>query len=175
MCHRTSSTTLTESMENKIYIGYNGRKLVKVGCTRRLYWSQQSIDMLKRYYPTTSCRDIADMLNMGIDGVKKKASELGLKKDTEHRRRVNHSTLKIANLHSRLYGNKGRIRKGQRLSPATEYKPKHTLIRLDTGFIGTSREIAKQIGADQSNVVAAAKRKGKCKKIDIRFYDTERI
>lgn len=160
-------------MENKIYIGSNGRKYIKDGYTRRIYWSQQYIDTLKRYYPTTSSADIADMLNLRVESVMRKARELGLKKDTEHRRRVNISSLKIANLHSRLYGNKGRFTKGSHKD--TEYKPKYTLVRLDTGFIGTSREIAEQIGADQTNIVAAAKRKGTCNGIKIRFYDNNNL
>lgn len=153
-----------------IYIAPNGRKYIKANGTRKVYWSQQAIETLVKYYPTTSSADIADMLNMRVESVMAKARELSLKKDAEHRRRVNRATLKIANLHSRLYGNKGRVVAGQRLSPATEFKTRHILELVDTGFIGTSREIAELIGADMSNVVAAARREGSCKGYKIKFH-----
>lgn len=160
-------------MAIKISLGEDGRKYEYTGHAPKLYWSQYSIYLLKRYYPTTGCDDIAEMLGFSPMTVKRKAWELGLKKDLNFRRERNRRTLKMANLYSRLYGNKGEFKKGEHHGLATEFKPKYTLVRLDTGFVGTSREIADQIGAEQTNVVYAAKRRGACCGVQIRFYDNE--
>ena len=167
--------TLTQGMGTKIYIGEDGRKYIHTGHAPKLYWSQDSIDLLKRYFPRTGSGEIAEMLGFSPMSVKRKAKELGLKKDLEHRRQHNIKRLKLANLHTRLFGNKGAFPKGYHNSPATEWKPKYTLKLVETGFVGCAREIAKIIGAQSNNVVAAAKRNGTCKGYKIEFYDTERI
>ena len=167
---------MTSINENKkIYVGDDGRKYVKSTTKPKLYWSQSDIDILKRYFPTTNTQEVADMIGVGLMTVRRKARELGIVKNQQYRQGMRMKYMKMALLTTRVCGNNGSIRKGEHRGKVTEFKPRYTLIRVDTGFVGTSREIAEQIGADQTNVVAAAKRNGKCNGIKIEFYDTERI
>jgi hypothetical protein len=74
----------------------------------KYFWSEHEIAKLKELYPTTSNREIAKVLGRTELAVKSMAIRLGLKKDPDY----------LGNLPSH-------IRKGQHLSPETEFKKGH--------------------------------------------------
>lgn len=49
----------------------------------RIYWSPQMLSDLKRYFPTTSNQECADILQVSVRTIVRKARELGLEKDNE--------------------------------------------------------------------------------------------
>lgn len=51
---------------------------------RTLYWTNDMLSVLKRYYPMTPDSEIAEMLGLSETAVYKKAKELGMKKSKEY-------------------------------------------------------------------------------------------
>lgn len=74
---------------------------------RRVFWTEAEIELLRREYPDTPTEALAVFLGVDVKRVHAKAGRLGLKKSPA--------------FFAAGYG--GRLDPGQRVSPATEFKP----------------------------------------------------
>ena len=103
----------------------SGRLIEHKGLSRTIYWNKRMLDDLKRLYATTKNEDLADILDVSMRTVIRKARELGLQKDTEwqHGNTMHH--LKMMQLENKIHGIKSSFLKGVRHSPDTEFKPGH--------------------------------------------------
>ena len=88
------------------------------------HWSRQMIDDLRRYFPIMIDEELGGLLGVPVSSMRRKARELHLHKTQEFRKRVNRANLQLAYAESRVHGNRGWIKKGERRSQATEFKPK---------------------------------------------------
>lgn len=90
--------------------------------TRRISWSRQMIDDLKRMFPDHLNHDVAEFLGVSPRTVIRKARELGLNKDGEWLRKIWDDRRRQAHMVSRLMGYPGAIQPGEHRSRATEFK-----------------------------------------------------
>ena len=95
------------------------------GNSKLIFWSRQMLDDLRKYYPNTPNSELAEIFNVSLRTVIRKAVELGLKKDPEYLSGIWKQYLPVANAVSKSKGYPGSIQKGQHLNPAGEVKPGH--------------------------------------------------
>lgn len=74
------------------------RVVVKTGHATRFHWSENSIAMLRRFFPITSNKEMAGMLGVSARTVERMACKLGLRKDKEYLSNQNRNNLMLANL-----------------------------------------------------------------------------
>lgn len=91
----------------------------------RIFWSRQMLDLLRQNFPTMLNNDLAGILGVSCRTMIRKARELGLKKDSEWLSSIWDERRLMARVQSKRLGYPGRIKKGQHLSPATEFKHKN--------------------------------------------------
>ena len=60
-----------------------GRVYEKDGSTKRIFWSKQMCDDLKRLFPTTKNDDLAQYLGVSVRTMIRKARKLGIEKDKD--------------------------------------------------------------------------------------------
>ena len=103
----------------------SGRLIEHKGLSRKIFWSKQMLDDLRRLYATTKNEDLADILGVSMRTVIRKARELGLQKDPvwQHGNTMRH--LKMMQLENMVHGIKSPFQKGVHYSPETEFKPGH--------------------------------------------------
>ena len=75
----------------KIFRGDDGRLYVKTHKkgTPMLYWTPNMLADLRRYYPVTPTREVAELLGVDPRTLTIKAKSLGIKKDSEYMRKIN--------------------------------------------------------------------------------------
>lgn len=103
----------------------SGRLIDHKGLSRRIFWSKQMLDDLKRLYATTKNEDLVDILGVSQRTVIRKARELGLQKDPEWQHGNTMRHLKMMQLENKVHGIKSPFKKGMHYSPDTEFKPGH--------------------------------------------------
>lgn len=158
--------------KGQTFIGKDGRLWVSTGGHHpRLAWRNSDIEILERLWPCTSPSEIAELLGMSVPVVRRKVKELGLKRHPDFRKRANKPNLAMARLAMKLHGNKGWFKNGERRSVKTEFRRCSLVQRLDTGYIGFSGEIARQLGGDTSNVVRSAKKGWRFKGVSLKIYE----
>lgn len=153
------------------YYGSDGRLMVKTGAHPRLYWRKADLEMLKTKWATTSGYELAELIGMSYQTLRRKAKELGLKKHPDYRRRANQRNIAMSQLTMKLRGNKGWAKPGERRGRETEFKPAYLVQRLDTGYIGYAREIARQLDGDISNVSRCAKGGWRFRGVYLKIYE----
>lgn len=102
-----------------------GRSMLRRGDSLSIYWNKDMLDYLRRHFSTTINEELAECLGVSPRTMIRKARELGLKKDPVWLRAIWDERRKWAHYASRRLGYPGRIKPGQHLSPATEFKPKN--------------------------------------------------
>ncbi len=95
----------------------------------RRYWSPDMIALLKREYATNTNRELATLLDVCEAQIRRKARALGLRKDAAYLHALSEDHILLAHIASKKKGNKGWIKKGEHLSPDTEFKPKKAKAR----------------------------------------------
>lgn len=93
----------------------------------RIFWNRQMVDLLKQHYANTFNEELAGMLGVSIRTLIRKARELGLNKNKEWLDGVWNERRMMAHAASKQLGYPGSIKKGQHLSPATEFKKIQTV------------------------------------------------
>lgn len=62
-----------------------GRRLViRENCITRIYWSPNMLSELKRYFPTSPNKEVAELLGVSERTMQRKAKELGLTKNKRY-------------------------------------------------------------------------------------------
>jgi hypothetical protein len=97
------------------------------GLARRIYWSKQMLDDLRRLFPTTKNEDMVDILGVSERTLIRKARELGIYKDKEWQHNNTMRHVKMAQLTNRIYGIKTPFQKGVHYCPENEFKKGHQL------------------------------------------------
>ena len=90
----------------------NGRKLMHRGYGCRIYWDGNMLSMLRRHYPTTTNKELADILGVGARTIVRKARELGLKKDEPWQKKMRREYALVANVASVRSGKGGWFKPG---------------------------------------------------------------
>lgn len=90
----------------------NGRKMIHDGYAIRIYWDGNMLSMLRRHYPTTTDKEMAEILGVSLRTMKRKALELGLQKDIQWQRKMRRESAMIANLASVRSGKGGWFKPG---------------------------------------------------------------
>ena len=98
--------------------------------TRRISWSRQMIDDLRRMFPDHLNQDIAEFLGVSPRTVVRKARELDLKKDDEWLRKIWDDRMRQAHMVSRLMGYPGAIQPGEHRGRETEFKKRTGLTAI---------------------------------------------
>ena len=106
--------------QRKVSINHRGQKVSRSAGTP-LYWSRQMEDDLTRLFPVTRNEDLVEHFGMSMRTISRKAAQLGLRKHPDYIHHMSRSNLKKARLATLLHHNSGCIRKGQHLSPDTEF------------------------------------------------------
>jgi hypothetical protein len=109
------------------YDAKTGRTMEHRGYSTRIFWSRQMIDDFRRDYPTTLNEELAGYFGVSVRTVVRKARELGLRKDSEWLAAIYDERRQLAHVRSKAMGYPGTFKKGQRPSPAMEFKPGHRL------------------------------------------------
>lgn len=104
-----------------------GRLMEKHGQSVRIFWNASMLDYLRENYPTMLNDELAGCLGVSVSTLIRKARELGLQKDTEWLSVIWGERRRLAQIISKRRGNPGRIKKGEHLYPAGEFKPGHQL------------------------------------------------
>lgn len=99
-----------------------GRVYEKRGCSKRIFWSKQMCDDLRRLYPTTKNDELAGMFGVSVRTMIRKARELGVEKDKDWMHGTVMSHLKMAKMESDRLGRPGGFPKGVRSNPDGEFK-----------------------------------------------------
>lgn len=94
--------------------------------SRRIAWSRQMVDDLRRMFSVTLNQDIADYLGVSLRTMIRKARELGLQKDKAWLTDVWEDRRRQAHMASRSKGYPGSIKPGEHRSPETEFKKRTT-------------------------------------------------
>lgn len=89
-----------------------GRIMEHNGCSTRIFWNKDMLDILKRYYPTTKNDEVAEMCGVSPRTMIRKARELGLQKNKDFVLQVWEENRKLAQLVNKVQGNDGQIKKG---------------------------------------------------------------
>ena len=92
------------------------------GYATRIFWNKQMLEYLRKNYATTINEELAEWLGVSYRTVRRKAHQLGLKKDEAWLKDIHDERRKLAIASSKVHGNAGQFKKGQHASPATEFK-----------------------------------------------------
>lgn len=151
--------------EGTVYIK-DGRKWVKKRYGDAIYWTQEMLYDLRKFFPVTSDNEVAEILGVGEMTVRRKARELGLHKskawldERDKRRTV------MAGIACSSGRNPGCFKKGH--WPANAFKVGHSynckqVIRLDTMQVYESaKSLAVDLGVKPFVVYSALQRNGRC-------------
>ncbi len=104
-----------------------GRMYEHRGYSRRIFWSRQMLDDLRRLFPTTINDELAEFLGVSVRTLTRKAREIGVVKDPEWLAKVWEERRKWAVMSARRKGFPGSFRKGEHANRETEFKPGHQL------------------------------------------------
>ena len=104
-----------------------GRMVEHHGYSKRIFWSRQMLDDLRRDYPYTLNEDLAGYFGVSARTIIRKARELGLEKDPEWLSEIWNERRLLARVKAKRLGNPGCFKKGQHANPATEFKPGHQM------------------------------------------------
>lgn len=139
-----------------------------------VYWTDQMLSMLKKYYSNTRNEEIAGILGMGVRTVIRKARQLGLVKDPAWMRAMSQAHVKMT-VYYQNPTNNGRFQKGH-APTGCQYQKGHIpdnaqpVVRLDTNQIYNScKALADVLGVSASAVVLACHRKGNTAGVAVRF------
>lgn len=104
-----------------------GRIMKHEGYSLSYHWSEAMLDYLRRNFPTTTNKELAEWLGMSQVTVTRKAHALGLRKDAKWMAAMNRRNGNIGAAVSRTKGNAGMIKKGEHRNPAGEFKPGYVM------------------------------------------------
>lgn len=99
-----------------------GRIMEHIGCTYRIYWNKDMLDYLRMHYHDTINEELAGCIGVSLSSLKRKARELGLKKDPSWNLQVKRQNMRIANAVCRRLGYPFGFKKGVHAYPKGEYK-----------------------------------------------------
>lgn len=102
-----------------------GRIVEHKGYSTRIFWNKQMLDYLQKNYARMLNEDLADYLGVSTRTMIRKALELRLRKDPEWLQGIYEQRIKMACMISRRKGYPGCFKKGQHVSPETEFKKGH--------------------------------------------------
>lgn len=91
-----------------------GRIVEHQGLSVRIFWSENMLSLLRRYYPNTKNNEIAEMLGVSPRTVTRKARELHLKKSPDFIAAMSREHLLLANARSKELGYPGGFTKGMK-------------------------------------------------------------
>lgn len=94
------------------------------GYSTRIVWTPLMIDMLRRDFPTSLNEELSGAIGVSVRTMTRKARELGIYKDPSWLHEKWKENAFIAGIILRSKGYPGTIKKGQHLSPETEFKSK---------------------------------------------------
>jgi len=88
----------------------------------KYHWSKKDIETLQEIFPVTSNQKCAEIFNVSVRTIVRKARELGIEKHPDHRVLYDFREFgRRGSLHPNSI--RSRIRPGERRSPGTEFKP----------------------------------------------------
>lgn len=102
----------------------DGRIYEHHGLSRRIFWSKQMLDDLRRMFPTTKNEDISVRLGVSMRTMIRKARELGLKKDDAWINGMNQERLTKMKYINKIHRNDGMFKPGEHANPDGEFKKK---------------------------------------------------
>ena len=89
-----------------------GRIMEHKGCSTRIFWNKDMLDILKTHYPNTKNEEVAEMCGVSPRTMIRKARELGLQKDKDFVQGVWEENRKLMVLTNKVRRNSGMIQKG---------------------------------------------------------------
>ena len=66
----------------------DGRWMVTTRGGHRILWTEGMLSVLRKYYPNTPSKEVAEMIGVNVVTLTTKAKELGLRKDKDYMTRV---------------------------------------------------------------------------------------
>lgn len=102
----------------------DGRIYEHHGLSRRIFWSKQMLDDIRRMFPTTKNEDISVRLGVSLRTMIRKARELGLKKDDAWINGMNQERLTKMKYINKIHRNDGMFKPGEHANPDGEFKKK---------------------------------------------------
>lgn len=99
-----------------------GRLMKHQGYSTSIHWSQDMIDYLRQHFATMLNEELAGCIGVSKRTMIRKARELGLSKNKEWLDGIWKERRQLAQAISKKKGNPGGFKKGERRSPATEFK-----------------------------------------------------
>lgn len=97
----------TRKVPDGIKFDKTGRKVMHKGCSTSIYWDGNMTSLLKRHFATTLNYEMAEMLEVSVRTMLRKARELGLEKDPVWMKKVFKDRALLANVASVRSGNSG--------------------------------------------------------------------
>ncbi len=120
---------MNKDLQNKpdgvFYDPAEGRLMEHHGYSKRIYWTKDMVDYLRRHYATTLNEELAGCIGVCQSTMRRKARELGLEKDAEWLKGVWNERRKVAQVMHKRLGHPGSFKKGQHTNPTGEFKPGH--------------------------------------------------
>ena len=89
-----------------------GRMMEHQGARKRIFWNENMLSVLKRYFPNTKNEEVAEMCGVSLRTVIRKARELGLQKDKNFVLKVWDDNRLLAVVKNRRNENSGMMKKG---------------------------------------------------------------
>lgn len=102
-------------MEEKVKVfmdSSTGRLMYKHKKVKRIFWTENMISLLKKYFPDTNNEEISGILGVSERTVSRKARELGLKKDPSYINGMLMEKRALARVRSKQLGYPGSFKKG---------------------------------------------------------------
>lgn len=102
-----------------------GRAWEHKGYSKRIYWSDSMLRMLRDEYPVTKNEVLAGCLGVSVRTMVRKARELGIEKDRSWLSGMWDDHRRMAQMMSRAMGYPGKFEKGRHAYPDGEFKAGH--------------------------------------------------
>jgi hypothetical protein len=99
-----------------------GRIYEHQGHAKRIYWSPQMLDDLRRYFPTTINEECAEIFGVSVRTIRRKARQLGLEKDPQWLREIWDERRMMAQAISKKLGYPGHFEKGHTYGINSRFK-----------------------------------------------------
>lgn len=110
---RNSKSYISKLQPNGIrYNADTGRKILKQGYSRKIYWDGNMLSVLRRYFPNTRNEEVAEMLGVSPRTVVRKARELGIYKDPDFCKDMSRQAALLAYSKNKREGYKNLFPKG---------------------------------------------------------------
>ena len=112
----------TKIRDGIFYSRKHGRIVNHRGYSTSIAWSPQMLDVLRRLFPVTKNSELAEILEVSMSTMIRKARQLSLEKNPEWLAGVWNENRHLAQVSARKKGNPGAFRKGEHANPEGEFR-----------------------------------------------------